>query len=144
MNQRDINHQGMNQRGAAFAAAACSLVGVPFRLHGRDPTHGLDCVGLVAAALRRAGRQSVTIPPYRLRNGDFARFEPVIARAGFARGEAPDRIGELILLVPSPGQFHLAIAISPARIVQAHAGLRRSVISPMPEQLDIARSYRLI
>ena len=35
-------------------AAARALVGVRFRLHGRGATHGLDCVGLVAAATGRA------------------------------------------------------------------------------------------
>ena len=31
-------------------ATARALVGVRFRLHGRDAVHGLDCVGLVALA----------------------------------------------------------------------------------------------
>ena len=35
-------------------AAARALVGVRFRLHGRDAVHGLDCVGLVALATGRA------------------------------------------------------------------------------------------
>lgn len=37
---------------AALAEAALSLVGTRFRLHGRVAETGLDCVGLVAAAMR--------------------------------------------------------------------------------------------
>ncbi len=37
---------------ADLAAAALNLIGTPFRLHGRDPATGLDCVGLVAEAMR--------------------------------------------------------------------------------------------
>ena len=46
----------------ALAEAALGLLGVPFRLHGRDPATGLDCVGLVAEALRRAGRRPDASP----------------------------------------------------------------------------------
>ena len=46
--------------GAAIAAAARALVGVPFRLQGRDPVLGLDCVGLVGAAMRAAGYAPVS------------------------------------------------------------------------------------
>ena len=41
-------------RAAQVVAAARALVGVPFRLHGRD-RDGLDCVGLAALALVRPG-----------------------------------------------------------------------------------------
>ncbi len=48
----------MSETREAFAEAAESLVGIRFRLFGRDPAYGLDCVGLVAAALARSGRSS--------------------------------------------------------------------------------------
>jgi hypothetical protein len=34
-----------------------TLLGTPFRLHGRSPDIGLDCVGVVAACLFEAGYQ---------------------------------------------------------------------------------------
>lgn len=34
---------------------ARTLLGVPFRLHGRDPQRGLDCAGLLLTALHRTG-----------------------------------------------------------------------------------------
>ncbi len=41
-------------RATQVVAAARALVGVPFRLHGRD-RDGLDCVGVAALALGRTG-----------------------------------------------------------------------------------------
>jgi cell wall-associated NlpC family hydrolase len=39
-----------------LATAAETLVGSRFRLHGRDPETGLDCVGVVAAAMAAIGQ----------------------------------------------------------------------------------------
>jgi len=59
-----------------LARAAESLVGTPFRLHGRDPRAGLDCIGLFAAAMQRTGTP-VTVPTgYTLRVSDLARWLP--------------------------------------------------------------------
>ena len=46
--------------GEALAEAAVAFAGTRFRLHGRDPETGLDCIGLLAAALTRIGRVSET------------------------------------------------------------------------------------
>ena len=43
------------ERNIALAIAAGELVGSPFRLQGRDPAHGLDCIGLVLVSLARIG-----------------------------------------------------------------------------------------
>lgn len=58
------------RRRERIVAQARALVGVPFRLHGRRAEHGLDCVGLVALAFRRAGHRGVTPEHYALRGGD--------------------------------------------------------------------------
>ena len=42
--------------GRALALAAESYVGASFRLHGRDPITGFDCLGLVLVALAEIGR----------------------------------------------------------------------------------------
>lgn len=54
--------------GDQVVARARRLIGVRFRAQGRDPAFGVDCVGLVAAALglRRCGNP---------RAGDVALFE---------------------------------------------------------------------
>lgn len=115
----------------AFAAAAEALLGAPFRLGGRDPATGIDCVGLVACALG----PGVTAPRgYGLRNSDIARHLSLVARAGFAPAAGAISRGDLILAVPGPAQHHLLIALAPDRFIHAHAGLRRTVLhaGPLP------------
>ncbi|MEK9209909.1 peptidoglycan endopeptidase [Sphingomonas sp. 2378] len=102
-------------------AAARALVGVRFRLHGRDPVHGLDCVGLVAAA---TGRDAPT--GYGWRSGDAGPVSALLD-AQFPRGE--DAPGAVMLLRAGPGQLHLAIRVSDG-IVHADAGLRRVAWRP--------------
>jgi hypothetical protein len=102
-------------------AAARALVGVRFRLHGRDAVHGVDCIGLVALATGRAAPTG-----YGWRSGDEGRVATLLD-AAFARGE--DGPGAVLLLRPGPGQLHLAIRVSDG-IVHADAGLRRVAWRP--------------
>ena len=113
-----------------FAAAAATLCGVPFRLHGRDPATGLDCVGLVAVALDRCGRKAVTPEGYALRALSIAPLLGFAARNGFAvlDPHAPGEAGDLHLLRLSAIQAHLAIVLDLDRFVHAHAGLGKIVI----------------
>lgn len=118
--------------GEQFAAAAEALLGAPFRLGGRDPTTGVDCVGLVACA-RRADAPS----GYGLRNSSIDRHLAFAARAGFAPASGPVARGDLILAAPGPAQHHLLVALGCKRFVHAHASLRRVVLHqgllPWPE-----------
>ncbi len=102
-------------------AAARALVGVRFRLHGRDAVHGVDCVGLVALA---TGRDAPT--GYGWRSGDEGRVAALLDTV-FARGR--DAPGAVLLLRAGPGQLHLAIRVSDG-IVHADAGLRRVAWRP--------------
>ncbi len=105
----------------AFADAAEALLDVPFRLGGRDPVTGVDCIGLVACALG-----GVAAPAgYALRNSCIQRHLVFVARAGFAPASGPIERGDLILAVPGPAQHHLLVALGAARFIHAHAGLRR-------------------
>lgn len=111
----------------SLAQSAEQLVGVPFRLHGRDPATGLDCIGLFAAAMALAGHP-VRVPtgyPLRLRN--LAQWLPDPGECGFTPASAPFSAGDTILLQPGPAQFHLAIADRADGWIHAHAGLRRVV-----------------
>ena len=45
----------MRAEGGVIVAAARDCVGVPYRHLGREPSRGLDCVGLVLHAYRAAG-----------------------------------------------------------------------------------------
>lgn len=111
----------------AFAEAARKLIGAPFRLRGRDPETGIDCVGLVHCALLDIGRRPPDIPRYALRNLAIGELIGLLPAAGFTPASGPVRPGDILMVEPSPGQFHLAIASAAATIIQAHAGLGRVV-----------------
>ena len=127
-----------------FADAAEGLAGTPFRLHGRTPASGLDCVGLVACALERCG-WAVHVPrTYGLRNRTIAgllRFAPdngcITVTSGLPRR------GDLMLVSPGPAQHHLMIALKAPLIIHAHAGLRRVVIQPAQPDWPLLRHWRL-
>jgi len=126
-----------------FAAAAESLVGTPFRFRGREPHSGLDCVGLVIAALQRIGSAAPPVPPYAMRQRDFAAQITTVAAAGFESVHDAVRPGDLLLLQAGPAQVHLAIAGRGGGVIHAHAGLGRVVITPPPCPLPIERHWRL-
>ncbi len=115
--------------GARVAGAAQALIGVRFRLHGRDPAHGLDCIGVIAASLRAAGWDGVVPTGYPLRGGDgvkiVERFDAVLARVDDA---AP---GDVLLFDVGMMQWHGAVR-TVGGIVHADAALRRVVERPGP------------
>ena len=117
----------MSDLAEAFASAAEGLVGSPFRLHGRCPTTGVDCVGLVILSLRSAGREVISMPAYRLRNSDYGFVEQLAKRNGFAEAVGPVGRGDLLMVEAGPAQRHLLVAQSHTEFIHAHAGLRRVV-----------------
>jgi cell wall-associated NlpC family hydrolase len=133
----------VSARGDELANAAQALVGVPFRLHGREPATGLDCLGLVGRALEDCGR-SVRYPQgYRLRNTDIAPWLGFAARNGLRSCADPVRRGDVLLMQPGPAQHHLLIALGDTRFVHAHAGLRRVVIQHFPSPQPPLAQWRL-
>ncbi|MBO9524681.1 MAG: peptidoglycan endopeptidase [Sphingobium yanoikuyae] len=126
--------------GAAIAAAARALVGVPFRLQGRDPALGLDCVGLVGAAMRAAGYAPMMPGDYGLRFGDDRRADEW-ARAAGLRPVRAGAVGDMILVRPGALHQHLLILV-PGGFVHAHAGLRRVVETPGVPPWPILRIWR--
>jgi len=126
-----------------LARAAETLEGAAFRLHGRDPATGLDCIGLLGAAMARAG-QPVSLPsgyPWRLR--DLSLWLPSPQSCGFSAARSTVRPGDCVILQPGPAQFHLVIALRDGRWIHAHAGLRRVVISAELPAGPIAVHWRL-
>ena len=114
--------------GERAVAAARRAVGARFRLHGREPATGLDCVGLAALALRAEGFDGVVPSGYALRSGDASRVFAVISVAGLVEAREA-RAGDLLLLRTGPGQLHFAIWTGDG-IVHADAMLRRVVERP--------------
>lgn len=133
----------MTIEGAALATAAERLVGVPFRLHGHDAERGLDCVGLVVAALEAVGRRA-RVPAYRLRMREIGGFVSAASDAGLVKASGPIRPGDVLLVRPGPAQHHLAIAVGGGGFVHAHAGLRRVVLTPAPLPWAEERRWRLL
>lgn len=113
--------------GLALARAAETLVGTPYRLGGRDQRLGLDCLGVLAAAMERIGCHIDLPKGYRLKIRHLDLWLPDPDRAGFISASAPFLPGDVVLLRTGPGQFHLAIADADRGWVHAHAGLRRIV-----------------
>lgn len=106
--------------------AARTLLGVPFRLHGRGPAFGLDCVGLVVFAY---GLGDDVPTGYSLRSRDPTHWEQVIQSHNFIRRRAGWRRGDLLVLRPGPLQIHLGIWTGQS-LIHADAGLGRIVETP--------------
>jgi cell wall-associated NlpC family hydrolase len=132
----------MSDPGATLATAALGLVGSPFRLHGRDPDTGLDCVGLVSASLAASGLQPVVPTGYGLRNLSIDQWLPLARRSGLEPSSGPLRAGDVLLIALAHCQHHLVIAADPVSVVHAHAGLRRVVRQPLDPDWRICASWR--
>jgi len=128
----------------AFAEAAVGLVGAPFRLHGRAPATGLDCVGVIVAALRASGWPCELPTGYRLRTGEWPQADDWAERNGFEPVAGACRAGDVLLIAPGPAQLHLVV-VSPSatQVVEAHASLRKVVLGPLPSPLAIRRHWRM-
>ncbi len=134
----------MPARPADLVAAARSLLGVPFALHGRDPKGGLDCLGLVGAALAACAIPIALPCGYRLRASCPTSRIPAAPPSGLVEaygGEAP---GDIVLLQPGPCQVHAVILSTPrGYAIHAHAGLRRVVEAPLPPTWPRLARWRL-
>lgn len=110
-----------------LAEAAMSLVGVRFRLHGRDPATGLDCVGVVAEAMRRAGIEPVVPTGYRLRSASVISLLPFAQANLFEPVALAD--ADVALAMVNPVQPHLAVSAADG-FVHAHVGIGRVTFLP--------------
>lgn len=133
----------MTDPGEALFTAAMRLLGAPFRLHGRDPVTGLDCIGLLAAGLAAIGRVAPSPAGYSLRWDDLAAMDRTAKAAGLARAQGAARPGDVLLLRAGPAQLHLAIAAHRHMAIHAHAGLQRVVLSSIPDDWPLIRHWRL-
>lgn len=109
------------------AERALALVGTRFRAQGREPGHGLDCVGLVICAHRLPA--DVARRDYRLR-GDH-RSEMLECIQPFFKQVRPTerRAGDVLMLKVAADQYHLTVATETG-FVHADARLGRVVVTP--------------
>ncbi|RXZ64877.1 NlpC/P60 family protein [Pelagerythrobacter rhizovicinus] len=131
-------------RAEAVARAAEALVGTPFRLHGRDPRWGLDCIGLVASALEGAGLQAEPPSGYGLRNHAIDDPDQQARRSALRPVEGAPMVGDVLLVRPGPAQVHLLVCARGDGFIHAHAGLRRVVAMPGPLPWPVLRHWRPI
>lgn len=118
----------MRPRPPDAAAAARALVGVPFRLHGRDE-RGLDCAGLVWLAARRAGAALPDGHDY----DALPLLQAVVSRLARILPPAPPGIanGDLAVFSFARRHAHLGIVSAPMAgrlgVIHAYAPLGRVV-----------------
>ena len=96
--------------GPDFARAAQALVGCPFRLHGRDPATGLDCIGLLESAMIACGLSASLPVGYTLRTGTWRGLAEIAAGLGFIEHSGPFAAGDVVLFQPSPMQLGRRVA----------------------------------
>lgn len=130
--------------GLALARAAQALEGTPFRLHGRDESNGLDCIGVLTAALAAIGRRIQIPTGYTLKLHNLDVWLPDPITNGFAIATGAPITGDVLLLNLRACQHHLVIAAEGGRFVHAHAGLRRVVIGYGPLPGPISHHWRLL
>lgn len=131
-------------RADELAAAASKFIGVAFRLSGRDPTVGLDCIGLVVASLRAIGIQVADPAGYALRNRAIGRWLKCAGQSSLTLVRAPIERGDVLMVRTGPQQHHVLIADTPATAIHAHAGLRRVVRQPLAKGQRVEAHWRLI
>lgn len=131
----------MSARDKSVAAARGAL-GAKFRLHGREPAFGLDCVGLAGLALRAAGCEDDIPGGYALRGGTASDMCALIDRQMLMRTDTP-LPGDLMLFAVGPMQFHIAI-MTPGGFVHADAMLRRVVERPGRAPWPLIAAWMLI
>jgi cell wall-associated NlpC family hydrolase len=137
--------------GSAAWTAAVALIGTRFRLHGRDPSSGLDCVGLVAAAYGAAGWPVTGVPQrYRLSGPSRRVAEEWLSACGARAVTDRVRAGDILLanMLANMGadeqvQLHLFL-LGPGGAVHAHAGIGQVVLSPLPLPGCALSRWRLI
>ena len=124
--------------GADYLARARSFLGSAFRPQGRDPSLGLDCVGLAIAVY---GLRDVYPSNYRLTGDHWADLKANLHR-GFRRvSKAKLRHGDLCVWRVAEDQLHLGIQGTES-FVHADARLRRVVETPSPAPWPLVAIYR--
>jgi len=130
-------------KGERLALAASVFIGVRYRLQGRDPATGLDCVGLLAVSLGALGIPISAPIGYGLRNTTIAGWLESSVPSAFEKAGGAIRTGDVLLTRPGPQQHHLLIAEARNRVIHAHAGLRKVVCQRRADSEQILAKWRL-
>lgn len=119
------------------------MIGTPFRLHGRDPANGLDCVGLIYVSLEAIGRRPLAPTAYSLRNRSITGWLRFAALNGLAPVTGTIIAGDVMLVQLSSVQHHLLIAAGHGSAIHAHAGLGKVVRQPFTDCDPVRAHWRI-
>jgi cell wall-associated NlpC family hydrolase len=129
-------------RGEAVAARARALVGTRFRPQGRRREHGLDCLGLVAAA--------ANLPIELVPSGYAMRSEVADNMLSLTLDARVERIviadageGDVLLVQAAPGQHHFLVLLKNG-FVHADARLGRVVETPGAVGWPVLAAWRIL
>ena len=130
------------KRGEAAAARARALVGSRFRPQGRRREHGLDCLGLVAAAAE--------LPIELMPTGYAMRSEVSEDMLSLTLDGRVEKIsiadageGDVLLVQAGPGQHHFLILLKDG-FVHADARLGRVVETPGAVAWPVVAAWRIM
>ncbi|MGB5484863.1 peptidoglycan endopeptidase [Parasphingorhabdus sp.] len=128
-----------------MAEKAMSLCGSAFRLHGRDPKGGVDCIGLADQCLLSADFDCGVPNGYSIRGGSEGAINEFMTSIGFDRFAPSSELldGDIVLARPSPVQWHFLIRAKDG-FVHAHAGLGKVVFCPGDSPWPIVSIFRLV
>jgi cell wall-associated NlpC family hydrolase len=133
----------LSGRELLVANVAEQLAGAPFKMHGRDPETGIDCVGLVLCALRGAGVEAPGPGGYALRNLTIDKHLGWVSALQLHDVSGVLRPGDVLLFRLPAAQFHLGVVSTRGALIHAHAGLRRVVVTSPPFAWRVDRHWRL-
>ena len=112
------------KRAERMVFAARAMIGAPFRLHGRNPPTGLDCIGLALRVLEQAGHKRLgggMIPAaYSVRGGTAEQFGTTMRAAGL-RAVRRAKAGELAIAAEHGGR-HAVTEFQPRPFLGCLAG----------------------
>lgn len=131
--------------GERLLEAAKALIGARFRLHGRDPDTGIDCLGLIGCTLSAVAPTTRLPVGYGFRQKDWARLLPLAAELGLEGADPGGRSlsGDILLFEVGAWQVHLAVDDGEGAIIHAHAGLARVVHGRPDSSWILSRRWRL-
>ncbi len=107
-------------------ARAREQLGTPFRLHGRNPAFGFDCVGLVAWACDRIDDAPAG---YNLRTYAVEHWIRQLDSLALRRASGEFEVGDIMFLRAGPAQLHLGLWTG-ASLIHADARLGKVVEVP--------------
>jgi murein DD-endopeptidase / murein LD-carboxypeptidase len=118
----------MSAQRSAIVARARRLTGTRFRPQGRDPEHGLDCIGV---AIMATGIPKARVRrDYCLHSNDAEEVNSEFDACGFVR-IAPAAAGaaDVLLVRPAPTALHVVILTDRGYL---HADMRRRQVVEVP------------